>query len=652
MATWFVDPVNGNDGNNGTTFALRKKTLGSLAAASLNSGDLIKFIESPAPVSIGNATWTLNSNTVTLAAAQTTNIDLCEASWTAAANVTASTSATRRQGSLSVSNAIASGFTTGKAAHRATGTLNLSAYSQVCLWFRADTTLAAGVLELRLCTDTSGNTAVHTFALPAYPVANIFQMVLLDNAGAMNSAIASVALYAASDPGTVTVLLDNILACNKGTLHLGSVIGKNTAGECFWPIESINDTTVTLARSAADITPSSGRGYKGASGTVTTYTRDLLRGVPASGNTTAVHQLLDGGAIGDPPTYITVSGGWNSTDMSTQTGETWIDGQNGNGRAFTNGGNQAFIKWEKLGAVRFYQGFFHQGSTTSQFGKFESCRAVMSQNDAFVLGGPQVDCTDCYAIGSGTAAGFSLGGPSGYNTFANCKSYQVNGPGFYLSGPHCTLRNCESYNNGTYGFQLLYGGSRGWNCSCGNNGTAGIIADGGADWTFFNLINENATEVSFVYSNTAAVVRSQNHDNVVGSHKSWMYGHTWESDTSVVEGSTRSLKVNVTSTDRNSVNPARVLVGRIAVKANEISAITAYLRRNNSSMNVRFIVPGGQLAGLPNDIYEDLADTDTWAETSLYLDTPTEDGVVEVYAYCWGGTTHSAWVDTVRTAAS
>jgi hypothetical protein len=647
MADLYLDPVNGNDGNAGTSFALRKKTMTSFSAVALAAADRVKLIKSADPVSLGNATWTANSNTVTLATAKTLNIDLCETAWTANTNVTTTTSTNRRQGSNSASIAPAGAFTTGRLAHKATGTLNLSSYSQVCFWINSSITLTAGQLELRLCSDTGGVTAVHTLALPAIPAANVWQMVLLDNAGAMNSAIASAALYASADFGAATILIDNVLACNKATLHLGSVIGKNTAGECFWGIESINDTSIILARSAADTTPAQGRGYKGTTETVTTYSRECLRQPVASTNTQTIHQMNDSGAMADPPSYIIVSGGWNDTDMSTQTGETWIDGQNGFGRCFSNGGNQSFIYWEKLGCVRFYQAFFHQGSTTSQFGKLVECRAVMSANDAFLIGGPQVDLIDCYSVGTGSAAGYSLSGPSGNNTFTRCKAFQSGAPGFYLAAPHCTLIDCESYNNGNYGYQILYGPSRGINCSCGNNGTAGIQADGGADWVFIDLLNENATEVGFVYNNTKAMIRSQNHDRTAGYHRGWMYGFNWESDTSLTQpGSGTSIKISVTSTDRNSINPAKVLLGVIGVKANETTTISAYLRRSAAGIEGKLVVPGGQIAGVPNNVEAAAVGSGAWEQVSLNI-TPTENGAVEVWCYCYGGSTHTVNVDTM-----
>lgn len=65
MATYHLDYENGSDANNGSSWALAWKTMTSGAtAARIAPGDTIKIAKSPAPYSIGNASWvstTLNA---------------------------------------------------------------------------------------------------------------------------------------------------------------------------------------------------------------------------------------------------------------------------------------------------------------------------------------------------------------------------------------------------------------------------------------------------------------------------------------------------------------------------------------------------------------------------------------------------------------
>ena len=62
MTTWYIDPGAGTDSNasagNGDSVGTARKKLDNIVAAALAPGDNIKYLKSPAPVSLGiNATW-------------------------------------------------------------------------------------------------------------------------------------------------------------------------------------------------------------------------------------------------------------------------------------------------------------------------------------------------------------------------------------------------------------------------------------------------------------------------------------------------------------------------------------------------------------------------------------------------------------------
>jgi hypothetical protein len=217
----------------GNSFTNRWRTfLNGATAARIAPNDTIRLMGSKDPTSLGqSATWTNGSANITLASAVTQLIDDGESSWTASANVTCTTSATRRSGSTSSSIAIAAGFTTGKVAFKATAsTLDLSPYQQATYWIRPNAAVATNTLSLRLCSDTAGVTTVNTLKIPALPAANVWYPITVDTAAALGASIQSVALYADLDPGTVTVLLDNINAAKAASsadaLTLNSLIGK------------------------------------------------------------------------------------------------------------------------------------------------------------------------------------------------------------------------------------------------------------------------------------------------------------------------------------------------------------------------------------------------------------------------------------------
>ncbi len=370
MSTFYLDYEGGNNANSGADFTNRWKDLTSGAtAARIAPGDTIRVMGSPAPTSLGvNGTFTNKSATVTLASALNVLIDNCDTAWTQSANVTSTADATiYRTSTKSAKHAIATGFTTGLAAFFATGTLNLSAYQGVTFWIRVDTIIAAGSLSLRLCTDTVGLvTATNgTIVVPTAATAavNGWYPVYVDTGSNLDASIKSVALYVDIDVGTgpQAVYLDNISAvkaAGNDNLNLQSLIGTNGANETWWAIRGINGVTVTLDQTPS-MTPSSvTRGYYSAAGTqtVTAYKRETIKMAVV----TTIHTLQDSGTVGS---LITLSGGWDRTNMSTQTLETWWDGMTGQFNLI-NGASKNYWKFTKFNTVRGFHGITLTGTCT------------------------------------------------------------------------------------------------------------------------------------------------------------------------------------------------------------------------------------------------------------------------------------------------
>lgn len=277
MTVFYIDPDGGNDANAGTSFALRWKTLTNGATnARINAGDELRVMASPDPESVGNATWTYGSRTVTLAAAKTQTIHECDAAWTASANVTATASSTCKVGTNSAQLAIATAFTTGKIAYVATGALDLSAYTRVSMLIQSSLAHASGVFQIKLCSDTIGDVAVNTLTVPAITAANTntWQSIVMDNGGALGSNINSIAIYAVSDPGTPTLRLDNIVAAlsaaTSGALTHNSLLGKvhnlSWSASTAYALNDIRIPTQTNRNGFCyKVTATTGSGHSGAS---------------------------------------------------------------------------------------------------------------------------------------------------------------------------------------------------------------------------------------------------------------------------------------------------------------------------------------------------------------------------------------------------
>ena len=204
--------------NGGRSWADAWKTLTHV----LSDGDeiLVQKSEDPIAASI-NATFTNKSENVTLGSAITANICTCESAWTSdgGTNVVPTADVTYRvEGSYAEKFVIKAAFTTGLAAHFATGTLDLSSYQQVSMmiYTLAAVNLAAGAITMGLCTNNDGTGEVHTLTFPAIASAAAqFIPLVFDTGGAMNSAIESINLKVVTDLGAAdfTFYVDNIIAC-------------------------------------------------------------------------------------------------------------------------------------------------------------------------------------------------------------------------------------------------------------------------------------------------------------------------------------------------------------------------------------------------------------------------------------------------------
>lgn len=341
MAIFYVDPIGGSDAGAGNSFATRWQSLTSGAtAARIAAGDTIRVIASPDPTSLGQ-TATFNTKGCTLTTAVTSDITQATTAWTASTNVTTTTNTARKLGATSSSIAVNATFTTGKAAYLNLGTtLDLSAYQQVSFWINmtAGTMAADGNISLRLCSDTTGDVTVNTISVPRIKTTAFWQAYTVDLGTALGSSIQSIALYIDVDNAAQTFLLNNIFAAKASSaadsLSLTSLIGTGNAGDPWLPIQSITGTTVVYDhfRNSNQPTGTALQDIAPAYGAVTAFKREPINLPSAFVNTSTTGCLWgtinDSGTAGSP---ITFSGGWNRTDMSTQTGDTYISNVNGQG---------------------------------------------------------------------------------------------------------------------------------------------------------------------------------------------------------------------------------------------------------------------------------------------------------------------------------
>lgn len=714
MTTFYLDFEGGNDANDGTTFANRWKTIsGGATAVRTAPGDEIRVMATKAPTLLGNCAWTDKGSTVTLPAAVTADIENCEAAWTAAANVTATTNTSRKEGANSANLSIALGFTTGKAAHKALAApLDLSAYQQVSLWFYCSAAVAAGAMRLALCSDASGDTPVTNLALPALGAnaASAWVPVTVDSGAALPSGINSVALYCDSDPGAVTVRLDHIIACKApsaaDSLTLTSLIGKahnlcwaastayalgdirkpsqpnrngyaykvTTAGstgaaeptwptaegltvadgsvvwECFqleeswWPVMNISGTTVKLDQ--CDATPATAtRGYSGATETVASYKREPLLHV-APGTSQGLSE--DGGEFAP----FVITGGWSRTDMSTQDGETWLDGGAGNTSA-TVLNMQDYNTLVNMSVARGGVGIRAEGGDVRHC-QVVACKTGLERSNSY----RRSRAFGCH-FAANSGYGFYMGS---YNQKAVIERTSIcsNVSGGTGALDHASY-GAKSWfvtasritNNGGYGLDLAD--------SCveavlrrvrtADNASGAFYSGRGHVTCFDSLLSEGLPAPATTFGTTDTEYRFHNSQKVLGAHVTNAAGVVIESATDQRNTpSGYSLKATISSGYRNSVSPFRFSLGKFLCQSGVARTFSAMMRRNSTLAGARLIVPEGGLRGIDADAKsaDFAAAADTWATSGALTITTGETGVVELFAEVWttdSGSPRVVWID-------
>ena len=641
----------------------------------------------------GGSTGTLikaNNLVVKTSSVLVQNIALCggraeKPAWTASANVTATqtVATTNKEGAHAAEVAIAAGFTTGKAAYYTLpATLNLSAFQQVSFWARqtAGTLGAAGAVYVALCTDTLGDTVVHQCPLPLTGALNTWLPITVNLGVNLNSSIRSVAFYVVTDNGAQTFQIDNIIACKAASsadsISLTSLISKSdgTGDEAWYAIQSINNDVIMLANAnGISSTSTSLRGYNGVTETVATYKRETVKTDALAGSDSPGFGVVNDSGL--PGSLITFTGGWNRTDMSTQTGVTWLDGQNGNGRGLTVS-LRSFVSFDRLYVCRYGSGLILSSITAN------------------------IDIPNLYATANGQS-GVTLQSGNRAITLGNCWAYNNNNDGISCSAVDVVITNPKLLSNnsgsglhinqgsfvtvgplvsgnnstGNPGANLRFNGA--WNCTvesatltnsiassaifasasfnCSVNGgsssgnSSGVVLNTTSAATL-NLNNFTINETTEVLTAIGGgVLYSNRHEDTDNNSWIWQAGFgTVNQQSSVVDSpATTAWQMRPTSDNATAVAPVALKIATIVCGASSPVTVTARMRRTSTGLTMRLVCPGGQISGVATNVLADMtAAINTW-ETVTITFTPTKPGAVDIYAHAFGGGVHSGYVCNV-----
>lgn len=785
MTTYYIDPENGNDSNNGQSFANRtKKTV-----ANYQDGDQIRFIRSPAPTSLGNGSWAkdstynhnelidssrriasggtvtingqsagnpttvarsnhglstgdavffntvnpsssyayagphlitkvdddnftldgtenapdtdsvngvyaydLNPFCVRLASSPIKNI-ICyqgldgggDKNWTIAQGIGARNTAYMQSGYDSARTFKPGNDAIGKVAHvQLDNALDLSGYQQISLkyfWTYASggQDPDADIFSLRLCSDTGGDTTVHTVPIKPPPGDDQDQWgwYTHDFGTNLNSSIQSIALHLdkESEHANLQIEIDNVIACKAksadDSLHLGSLIGKgNTFMSTWYPIMAIVGNIVLIESNPYQDEglndSTSSRPLIETTETVTTYKQECFTRPDHFNGSEETSWLF---VHTNYETGITISGGWNSTDMATQdtNAGSWLAAQSGMYTPITALG-VGDLTMNNLGFVRGFTAT-HMTSPETGVANISNCQVINSK--------------------------YGMLGPS-RSTYDNCKFYgtyfgRVNGA---YTERHSVIKNCTFTNSSFYNASniseltivdstiqvshhrtspLIPVGSLGGlifsNCTIDKQ----YALVHGEDYSGFNsFVNCAITdlEVGVTEGNDPddgdkddrrPYVSLINYNNAANDHRLYYMNCFITSDSSVTQsGSGFSWKYtqqSVTADQTREVyDPMRFKLAEVYVTANSQVTATIYARRTHTASDdyvaLAVLAHDNAPIGIATDVKSSAlsAAANTWQQLTLNF-TPTKEGVATITALmACDQTANNVWIDTLEIA--
>lgn len=614
------------------------KTLNNGAtAARIKGGDELRLAKSPAPYSVGNATWTNLSKTVTLATARTAVIDNCETEWTAAGDTTITrdpVATDAKEGSYCMKLTVdASPQTSIKQAYYTiSGSgIDFSAYNRISFWLKNESAIADNnTWVVKLCSDTTGDVAVNTFKIPAISGTGSWLPLTLapEVEGTLGLAIKSIAIYSGTTAPAASkyIRVDHFIACSEGDINLQSLISKNEreqgGEETFWPIQSINGTTILLD-GFPNAKSTEGKGYSGASEVVATYCRETIKTTTGTTTSSIVQEVVDSGSYASE---IVIKGGYNKLS-GNQEGETWLDGLCGRGIGIYMN-NKSFIKLYCIGMVRYYSGMQFNSSNNLIV---SDCSFIGNSQYGLYLNGGSKGSLDGIMNCVCNSSGLSLTGSS--NIVVNLLKSNSNINYGIQTDCNGLIKYLETKNNGTYGINANIASPLILEFVSANNSIGGIAYySTGVIIQKANIADSTVVTSTYPFSGTGVFITK----NVnTGYPEIWTGYGKIIAQAATAGGSGIEWKMMPINNLRNIDYPLRLKVATVAVNASSQVTAKLYFKKSHASdIGAKLICRGGQIAGVVIDA-ESTAPSDTNRNQVTLTFTPTEAGVVEIEALAY-----------------
>jgi hypothetical protein len=224
--------------------------------------------------------------------------------------------------------------------------------------------------SIRLCTDTAGDTSVHTIPINMnYASTGYWYPLVVDLGTNLNAAIKSIAIYVDTASQAKSYYIQNIVACKASSaadsLTHKSLLGLNTTADPVWyPVGWIQDNIVVLRtwngnQGMYGYYHGSSAFWSASNNSATIYKREIIDVVGTSNGSSWTFDSGPTGS-GNSSNRYSFSGGWNSTDMSSQDGLTFLRG-NGAGRGWKCD-YKNYLDVSKIHMTGFYHGFYTNDS--------------------------------------------------------------------------------------------------------------------------------------------------------------------------------------------------------------------------------------------------------------------------------------------------
>ena len=616
-------------------------------AARIAPGDTIRIKKSPEPIAVGTYTWgTANTPNTTIDIPDGTVkiIDACDSGWVGVSGTTVSHSATnRKEGTNLVS--IATGSVTGKVAYKTISSADFSSYQQVSFWLRANAQLTSSHgYRICLCSDTAGNTIVDDLSFPADGAGNVngaadyWIPIAINKGSALGSSIQSVAIYRTTNVSH-TILLDNIIACksvsDNSSITLQTIIGLNGDDTCWYPIMNITQASgkqVIRVDSHTNNVLSSlvNKGYiEGIGGSQVTYKINTFKYNLATATDIGICNITKSGT---PDAIISYEGGYSNITNAKEW-YTFFDGLNSRGYGINIGGYRSNISIKNICPIRYNFGFYSYRTIANV--KIY-CEHVLANVIGIMLA-PDISSNNSLLYveiknfnnnGTGISINNSV-------LFGYIKNILNNNTGIFIASSAIDITADNINNSYSHGISIQYislGFLR--NATVSNSGTSSISSNCGI-LNLYNCMLNDSTEISYTFS--GGYIYSTKHDQTSNNHYILTPGAYVRSQTSVRHTESGiAWQCYFSSTSRTSAYPVEFPIAKIACASGSEVTAKIWARRSSTSVTGNIICRANQIGGVASDVIATItANADTWEELSISF-TPTESGVVEIIAQCYG----------------